>query len=106
MSDQPVSSIESTNAIYQQRVDALAAADDKDREAAEQAEADSGLESVEQELPDEAKFVGNPENLRKEVDSEEKFAKDLDDGDDTLEVPGGEAKAPAKKTAAKKTAGK
>jgi len=95
------SSMESVNEIYQGRVDALEAADDKDREAAEQAAADSGLESVEQELPDEAKFVGNPENLRKEVDSEEKFSKDLDDGDDTLETP-----EPAKATTTKKAAAK
>ena len=100
------SSIESVNEIYQGRVDNLAAAAEKDTAEREEAEANSSLESVEHELPDEAKFVGNPEGLRKEVDSEEKFSKDLDDGDDTLEVPGGEAKAPAKKTAAKKTAGK
>ena len=96
------SSIESTNEIYQGRVDALNAANEKDVEAAEQAEKDSSLESVEQDLPEEAKFVANPEHLRKEVDSEEKFAKDQSDGDDDLEA----TQVPAKATTTKKAAAK
>ena len=100
------SSIESVNEIYQGRVDNLAAAAEKHDEERAERDANSNLESVDSDLADESKFVGNPENLRKDVDSEEKFSEDLTDGEDTLEVPGGEAKAPAKKTAAKKTAGK
>jgi hypothetical protein len=97
------SSMESVNEIYQGRVDALAAANEKDREHAEQHEADSDLESVEQPLSEEARFVANPDELRKEVDSEEKFSEGLEDGEDTLETPEpATQKAPAKKAAAKK----
>ena len=95
------SSMESVNEIYQTRVDALTAADDKDREAAEEAEKDSSLESVEQGLPDEAKFVANPDDLRKDVDSEAKFAEGQSDGSDDLETA-----APAKATTTKKAAAK
>lgn len=94
MTTQP-SSIESTNEIYQTRVDALEEADNKDRDAAAQAEADSGLESVEQPLSEEARFVDNPAELRKGVDSEEKFAPD--EGAETSTKKVAEKKPAAKK---------
>jgi hypothetical protein len=96
------SRLASTNEIYQERADNLAAASDKVNEEREQRDKDANLESVEQDLPEEQRFVANPDNLRKDVDSEEKFSEDLEDGKDTLETPGGQTKAPAKKAAAKK----
>ena len=95
------SSMESVNEIYQGRVDALAAADEKDTDEREQSEKDSSLETVEQPLPDEAKFVANPDDLRKDVDSEAKFAEGQSDGSDDLETA-----APAKATTTKKAAAK
>ena len=92
---QPISPIESVNEIYQGRVDALNAASEKDTEEAAQREADSGLESVEQPLPEEARFVANPDNLRKDVDSEEKFAPD--EGAETTTKRVAEKKTAAKK---------
>ena len=74
---------EAVDAIYQQRVDALKAADDKDREDVEARE--EGVEHADTPLPEEQRFVANPDDLRKDAASEEEFS----------------AK-PAKKTAAKK----
>ena len=90
MTDQPISSIESTNEAYATRVEGLQAAHEADAEAAAEAEENSGLESVEQELPEEAKFVANPEGLRKEEDSEEAFAANQENGEDTLESTSGD----------------
>lgn len=78
-STEPKSSLESVNEIYAARVGNLEAAEDKDRETAEEV---TSTEEVHGELTDEAKFVGNPDDLRKEVDSEEEFSAGLEDGDE------------------------
>lgn len=85
---------------------------------------DSGLVSVDSPLTEEAKFVANPDGLRKEVDSEEKFSEGLedspvevevggetvtdpaDDGDTTAEPEPAAAPAPTKAAAKKRTAKK
>ena len=95
------SSIESVNEIYQGRVDNLAAAVEKHDEECAERDANSNLESVDSDLDESARFVANPDNLRKDVDSEEKFAEGQEDGEDTLETP-----APAKATTTKKAAAK
>jgi hypothetical protein len=105
--------------------------EDLEAQAASPIQSTGGLESVDSPLAEEAKFVANPEGLRKEFDSEEKFSETLTNNPVEVEV-GGEtvtdpveskpepepaaapaptkaaAKAPAaaKKTAAKKTATK
>jgi len=79
-STKPKSSLESVNEIYAARVGNLEAAEEaKATEAAEEAKA---TEEVHTGLPDEAKFVSNPDDLRKEVDSEEKFSEGTEDGDE------------------------
>ena len=78
-STEPKSSLECVNEIYAARARNLEAADDKDRETADEAKT---TEEVHTGLPDEAKFVGNPDDLRKEVDSEEKFSEGTEDGDE------------------------
>jgi hypothetical protein len=100
---------------------------DAQYKASLEAQANPDLESTETGMTEEAKFVGNPEDLRKEVDSEEKFSEDLENNPVEVEV-GGETvtdpaeakpekesssgkpptkgaakKAPAKKAAAKKS---
>lgn len=82
------SSIQSVDEAYRQRVGNLDAAAEYDREAHEKAE--EKYDHPETPLPEEQRFVGNPEDLRKEVDSEEKFSEGLEDGDDTLEEVGGQ----------------
>jgi hypothetical protein len=105
--------------------------EDLEAQAASPIQSTGGLESVDAPLAEEARFVANPENLRKEVDSEEKFSEGLTNNPVEVEV-GGEtvtdpveskpepesdsgkpptkaaAKAPAaaKKTAAKKGSAK
>jgi hypothetical protein len=81
----PKSSLESVNEAYAARVGNLEKADDKDREEAEKAE--EGFEHTETALTEEAKFVANPDALRKEVDSEEKFSEDTEDGTLDLGLP-------------------
>jgi hypothetical protein len=72
----------------------LAANEDLNKER-EKAEKDSKLESVDTPMVEENRFVANPDDLRKEVSSEEEFSEGLKDGKDTLDKPA------AKKTAAK-----
>jgi hypothetical protein len=60
----------------------------------EKAEKDSDLESVDQPLPEEQRFVGNPDDLRKDVASEEEFSEGLKDGKDTT----GETKSTSKRS--------
>ena len=79
-STEPKSSLESVNEIYAARLGSLEAAEEaKETEASEEAKA---TEEVHTELPEEAKFVGNPDDLRKEVDSEEKFSEETADEDE------------------------
>ena len=99
-SSTPPSSLESVNEIYKARAGNLEAAEDKDREAAEE---DTPTEEVHGELTEEAKFVANPDDLRKEVDSEEEFSAGLEDGEQDTGVPEPGTKATAKKTAAKQS---
>ena len=70
------SSLESVNEIYKARAGNLEASEDKDREAAEEVKP---TEEVHGELTEEAKFVANPDDLRKEVDSEEEFSENTDE---------------------------
>lgn len=94
---------ESINSIYQQRVDALTAAEDKDREDVEARE--EGVEHPDTPLPEEQRFVANPDDLRKDAASEEEFSAGLEDGDDDLAPVAGQDTTKAAKTA-KKTAAK
>lgn len=81
----PKSSLESVNEAYKARVGNLEEAEEKDRKEAEKAE--EGFEHTETALTDEAKFVANPDDLRKDVDSEEKFAEGTEDGTLDLGLP-------------------
>jgi len=93
------------NRIYQGRVDNLAEADAQKQDQLDEAE--DGFEHSETELVEEQRFVANPDNLRKDVDSEEKFSEGLEDHPIDVEVGGATVKDGAtKKTAAKKTAAK
>lgn len=76
-----------TNEAYATHTEGRAAANEAKRKEAEEAAASSGLVSVEGTLTDEAKFVGNPDDLRKDVDSEEKFSERLEDGEQDLGLP-------------------
>lgn len=115
MNDSTNSRLESTNNAYAQRVKNLDEAAELSRD--EQVEAEEGFEHTDTVPHEEMRFVSNPEDLRKDVDSEEKFSEDLEDnpvevevGDTTVTEPATDtedSKADtAKKTTAKKTASK
>ena len=60
--------------------------EDLEAQAASPVQSTGWLESVDGPLTEEAKFVANPEGLRKEVDSEEKFSEGLKDNPVDVEV--------------------
>ena len=78
--DKPLSSIESANEAYKNRAFQLDQGDELVRE--EQAKAEEGFEHPESPLVEEQRFVANPDELRKDVDSEEKFLPFEGAGDD------------------------
>ena len=92
--DSKPSRTESISNAFNSRVKNLEAANELSRE--ERKEAEKGFEHSETPLVEEQRFVGNPDELRKSVDSEEKFTEGLSDEADD------EAKQ-AKKAAAKKS---
>ena len=67
-STEPKSSLESVNEIYAARVGNLEAADDKDREAAEEAQA---TEEVHTGLPEELQFGGTEDEVVDEDEAEQ-----------------------------------
>ena len=85
--------LSSVNEIYKQRAGDLETADDQVRD--EQAEADDGFDHSESTPHEEARFVANPADLRKEVDSEEKFSETLEDSPVEVEVGGETVTDPA-----------
>ncbi len=109
--DTPKSALESVNEVYAQRVANLAEADQKDRDDIDAL--DEGFDHSESVPAEEAKFVANPDDLRKEVDSEDKFSETLEDnpvdvevGSTTVTEPADPEKPVAKKTTSSKTAAK
>lgn len=98
------SNLESVNAIYAQRVGNLNEADEKDREDIEAL--DEGFDHSESTPHEEQRFVANPDELRKEADSEEKFLPTEDVAKNVEPTDVEESAAKADKPAAKKAAAK
>jgi hypothetical protein len=93
--DPGTEALEGTNAAYATHAEGQRAAREEKHKADLEAQENSGLVSVEGGLTDEAKFVGNPDDLRKDVDSEEKFSEGLENNPVDVEVGGETVTDPA-----------
>ena len=100
--DPGTAALESTAAAYSTHAEGQRSAreakhkEDLEAQAASSVQStDGGLESVDGPLTEEAKFVANPDDLRKEVDSEEKFSETLTDNPVDVEVGGATVSDPA-----------